>query len=211
MMKMASIMNMVKWVCVILVMVKWVSARPYNPEIDALMAFKQSLQDPLHVLDSWDPNLVDPCTYFHITCDSHNHVTRIDLALFNLTGNLVPDLGNLQQLQYLELYKNNIQGPIWPELGNLPNLLSLDLYNNNISGIIPPELGKISSLLFLRIDDNKLSGPIPNELTNLSKLRILDVSSNDLCGAIPTGGPFDHIPPENFRNNPRLGGPSPNC
>ncbi|XP_078438374.1 leucine-rich repeat protein 1-like [Wolffia australiana] len=178
-----------------------------NAEGDALYAFRSSLSDPDKVLQSWDRTLVNPCTWFHITCNRENQVTRVDLGNSNLTGPLVPDLGKLEHLQYLELYKNNIEGSIPSELGNLKNLISLDLYNNNLSGTIPPSLGNLESLVFLRLSDNKISGRIPRELTKISTLKLLDVSNNDLCGTIPTSGPFMRIPLSNFENNPRLEGP----
>ncbi|KAL2940266.1 Leucine-rich repeat protein 1 [Bienertia sinuspersici] len=176
----ASSLCLFIWVGLSMVLVNWVSG---NSEGDALIALKKSLKDPDNVLESWDQNLVSPCTWFHITCNSDSHVTRV------------------------ELYKNNIQGTIPSELGNLKNLISLDLYNNNMSGSIPPELGKLRSLVFLRLNNNQLTGPIPMELTKVSSLKVIDVSTNNLCGTIPTSGPFEHIPMENFENNPRLEGP----
>nr|CAD1829545.1 unnamed protein product [Ananas comosus var. bracteatus] len=170
---------------------------------DALSALRRSLSDPDGVLQSWDATLVNPCTWFHVTCDRENRGSW----QFKLSGHLVPELGKLEHLQYLELYKNNIQGAIPSELGNLKNLISLDLYKNNISGKIPPTLGKLKSLVFLRINDNKLTGPIPRELATISGLKVVDVSNNNLCGTIPTSGPFEHIPLSNFENNPRLEGP----
>jgi len=134
-------------------------------------------------------------------------VVKWDLGNSNLSGNLVPELGHLEHLQYLELYKNNIQGTIPAELGNLKSLISLDLYNNNITGNIPRELGMMKSLVFLRLNDNHLTGPVPRELTKISSLKVIDVSNNDLCGTIPTSGPFEHIPLSNFDNNPRMEGP----
>ncbi|KAL3357333.1 hypothetical protein AABB24_017834 [Solanum stoloniferum] len=178
-----------------------------NSEGDALYALRRSLSDPGNVLQSWDPNLVNPCTWFHVTCNGDNQVTRVDLGNSKLSGHLVPELGKLDHLQYLELYKNNIQGTIPKELGNLKSLISLDLYNNNISGTIPTSLGKLKNLVFLRLNDNKLTGPIPRELTSVSSLKVVDVSNNDLCGTIPTSGPFEHIPLNNFEHNPRLEGP----
>ncbi|PIN20905.1 Non-specific serine/threonine protein kinase [Handroanthus impetiginosus] len=178
-----------------------------NSEGDALYAFRRSLSDPDNVLQSWDPSLVNPCTWFHITCNQDNQVTRVDLGNSNLSGHLVPELGKLEHLQYLELYKNNIQGQIPAELGNLKNLISLDLYNNNISGTIPSSLGNLKSLVFLRVNDNKLNGPIPRALASISSLKVVDVSNNNLCGTIPTTGPFERIPLNNFENNPRLEGP----
>ncbi|CAL4964137.1 unnamed protein product [Urochloa decumbens] len=178
-----------------------------NAEGDALYALRRSLADPRGVLQSWDPTLVNPCTWFHVTCNRDNRVTRVDLGNSNLSGSLVPELGHLEHLQYLELYKNSIQGTIPAELGNLKSLISLDLYNNNITGTIPKELGKMKSLVFLRLNDNRLTGPVPRELTKISSLKVIDVSNNDLCGTIPTSGPFEHIPLSNFDNNPRMEGP----
>ncbi|XP_019097191.1 PREDICTED: somatic embryogenesis receptor kinase 2-like [Camelina sativa] len=178
-----------------------------NSEGDALYALRRSLSDPDRVLQSWDPTLVNPCTWFHVTCNQDNRVTRVDLGNSNLSGHLAAELGRLEHLQYLELYKNNIQGTIPSDLGNLKNLISFDLYNNNLTGTVPTSLGKLKSLVFLRLNDNQLTGPIPRALTAIPSLKVVDVSSNDLCGTIPTSGPFAHIPLQNFENNPRLEGP----
>ncbi|XP_066314194.1 leucine-rich repeat protein 1-like [Miscanthus floridulus] len=178
-----------------------------NSEGDALYALRRALADPRGVLQSWDPTLVNPCTWFHVTCNRDNRVTRVDLGNSNLSGSLVPELGHLEHLQYLELYKNNIQDTIPAEFGNLKSLISLDLYNNNITGTIPKELGKLKSLVFLRLNENRLTGPVPRELTKISNLKVIDVSNNDLCGTIPTSGPFEHMPLSNFDNNPRMEGP----
>lgn len=48
-----------------------------NSEGDALYTLRRSLSDPDNVLQSWDPTLVSPCTWFHITCDQDNRVTRV--------------------------------------------------------------------------------------------------------------------------------------
>ncbi|KAI5079411.1 hypothetical protein GOP47_0004890 [Adiantum capillus-veneris] len=178
-----------------------------NSEGDALHAFRRSLSDPDNVLQSWDPTLVNPCTWFHVTCDKDNHVTRVDLGNSNLSGRLVPELGILEHLQYLELYKNKISGELPEELGNLKNLVSLDLYNNSLTGEIPSSLGKLKSLVFLRLNNNKLTGRIPRSLVGTASLKVVDLSSNDLCGTIPTAGAFEHLPLKSFDNNPHLNGP----
>ncbi|GLJ45288.1 hypothetical protein SUGI_0953110 [Cryptomeria japonica] len=178
-----------------------------NSEGDALYALRRNLNDPLNVLQSWDPTLVNPCTWFHVTCDRQNRVTRLDLGNARLSGTLVGDLGKLTSLQYLELYKNDIRGEIPKELGNLKSLISLDLYQNNLTGRIPASLGDLKSLRFLRLNGNKLTGRIPRRLTNLSSLKILDVSDNDLCGTIPVSGAFSKFSQKSFENNQRLKGP----
>ncbi|KAI8020768.1 Leucine-rich repeat protein 1 [Camellia lanceoleosa] len=178
-----------------------------NEEGDALYALRRAVKDPNNVLHSWDPTLVDPCTWFLVTCDSANRVTRLDLGNAKLSGNLVPELGKLQHLQYLELYMNNLVGPIPKEVGGLKSLLSLDLYHNNLTGPIPSSLSTLSNLRFLRLNSNRLTGRIPRELSKLGNLKILNVSNNDLCGTIPTSGTFSKFTEESFINNPRLEGP----
>ncbi|KAL3611596.1 hypothetical protein D5086_002616 [Populus alba] len=151
-------------------------------EGNALHALRSRLSDPTNVLQSWDPTLVNPCTWFHVTCDSSNHVTRLDLGNSNISGTLGPELGELRHLKYLELYRNDIGGKIPKELGNLKNLVSMDMYGNRFEGEIPKSFAKLKSL------------------------RFLDVSNNYLCGTIPVDGPFASFPMESFENN-KLNGP----
>ncbi|KAG5525971.1 hypothetical protein RHGRI_032310 [Rhododendron griersonianum] len=195
-----------------------------NSEGDALNALKTNLADPNNVLQSWDPTLVNPCTWFHVTCNSDNSVTRVDLGNANLSGQLVPQLGQLPNLQYLELYSNNISGRVPNELGNLTNLVSLDLYLNVLSGPIPDTLGNLQRLRFLvtclsaierpiggeslekcrldrRLNNNTLSGPIPVILTTIESLQVLDLSNNRLTGDIPINGSFSLFTPISFQNN----------
>jgi len=178
-----------------------------NSEGDALYALRRSLTDPSNVLQSWDPTLVNPCTWFHVTCDGQNRVIRVDLGNARLSGSLVPELGVLQNLQYLELYKNSLTGHIPEELGKLKSLVSLDLYHNNFTGSIPRSLGKLTSLVFLRLNSNQLTGRIPRELTSITTLKAVDLSNNNLCGTIPVSGSFSHLSDKSFANNPRLNGP----
>ncbi|XP_072978788.1 leucine-rich repeat protein 2-like [Typha angustifolia] len=178
-----------------------------NSEGEALHALRTKLSDPTNVLQSWDPTLVNPCTWFHVTCDDRNRVIRLDLGNSNISGPLGPELGRLQHLQYLELYRNNFEGKIPEELGNLKNLISMDLYGNHLEGQIPKSFAKLKSLRFLRLNNNKLKGSIPRELASLSNLKVIDLSNNDLCGTIPIDGPFSTFPPQSFENNSRLNGP----
>ncbi|XP_057450346.1 leucine-rich repeat protein 2-like [Lotus japonicus] len=177
-----------------------------NSEGNALHALRSKLSDPNNVLQSWDPTLVDSCTWFHVSCDSNNHIIRLDLGNANISGTLAPELGQLHHLQYLELYGNNIGGKIPEELGNLKNLISMDLYDNKFEGKIPNSFANLNSLKFLRLNNNKLTGSIPRELTHLKNLKIFDVSNNDLCGTIPVDGNFGSFPAESFENN-QLNGP----
>ncbi|KAL2652903.1 hypothetical protein R1flu_021031 [Riccia fluitans] len=173
----------------------------------ALFSLRRNLKDPENVLQSWDPTLVNPCTWFHVTCNSENQVVRVDLGNAGLSGSLVPELGDLHSLQYLELSKNKLVGTIPPQLGKLKSLISLDLYNNNFTGQIPASLGDLKSLVFLRLNNNSLRGRIPNELTGLPNLKVVDFSNNSFCGTIPTTGSFARFSAKSFENNPALNGP----
>uniref|UniRef100_A0A9I9EL76 Leucine-rich repeat-containing N-terminal plant-type domain-containing protein n=1 Tax=Cucumis melo TaxID=3656 RepID=A0A9I9EL76_CUCME len=102
-----------------------------------LHAWKAQLVDPNNVLQSWDPTLVNPCTWFHITCDSNNFVVRVDLGNANLSGPLIPELSSLKKLQYFEAQDNSFSGRIPASFGALTSLKRLRLDNNNLSGNIP--------------------------------------------------------------------------
>ncbi|XP_073525345.1 uncharacterized protein [Phyllobates terribilis] len=185
----------------------WLNLVVANVEGDALHTLRTNLEDPNNVLQSWDPTLVNPCTWFHVTCNTDNSVIRVDLGNAALSGQLVPDLGLLKSLQYLELYSNNISGPIPSDLGNLTNLVSLDLYLNSFTGSIPESLGRLSKLRFLRLNNNSFTGPIPMSLTNLTSLQVLDLSNNHLSGVVPDNGSFSLFTPISFANNIDLCGP----
>ncbi|XP_062079148.1 BRASSINOSTEROID INSENSITIVE 1-associated receptor kinase 1-like isoform X5 [Humulus lupulus] len=82
-------------------------------EGDALIAFKTNLVDPSNVFENWNATLVEPpCRWNHITCNNESSVTRVDLANANVTGTLVPQLGQLTNLQYLRLNNNSLSGTI---------------------------------------------------------------------------------------------------
>ena len=110
----------------------------------------------------------------------------VELQLPNrLTGSMPPELGNLSNLQLLNLQQNQFTGSMPPELGNLSNLRYLILNESQLSGSIPSELGNLAHLGWLELPGNQLSGIIPPELGNLYNLRGLYLSNNQLTSSIP--------------------------
>ena len=112
-------------------------------------------------------------------------VTKVELATHGLTGSISPKLGELEELERLDLTWNKLGGSIPAELGQLTSLTDLLLFRNNFTGSIPPELGDLANLKFLSLSQNYLSGAIPVELANLSQLQALHLYQNRLTGEIP--------------------------
>ncbi|KAM0882792.1 hypothetical protein ACQ4PT_032082 [Festuca glaucescens] len=158
-----------------------------NTEGDILYTQRQTWKDPNNVLESWDPTLVNPCTWFHVTCNNDNSVIRVDLGNAGLSGTLVAELGGLKNLQYLRLYGNNLTGPIPASLGRLTKLRNLELQENALSGSIPASLGNITTLQYLRLYGNMLTGTVPLEILSLvlvGDLAELNVRRNNLAGTV---------------------------
>ena len=142
--------------------------------------------------DNWltDAPLRD---WYGVEVNGEGRVSALVLTYNNLSGRVPPELGNLTELERLNLDSydvlgrayNNLTGPIPPELGNLARLRVLNLHRNDLTGPIPPELGNLANLMGLDLRYNNLTGPIPPELGNLAKLNYLGVEGNNLTGPIP--------------------------
>ncbi|URE38593.1 Leucine rich repeat N-terminal domain, partial [Musa troglodytarum] len=151
----------------------------------ALMAIKMELNDPYNVLENWDINSVDPCSWRMVTCTSDGYVSALGLPSQSLSGKLSPGMGNLTNLQSVLLQNNAISGPIPAEIGKLEKLQTLDLSNNQFGGTIPSSLGDLKNLNYLRLNNNSLSGPCPDSLSNIKGLTLVDLSYNNLSGSLP--------------------------
>ncbi|KAH7857238.1 hypothetical protein Vadar_010454 [Vaccinium darrowii] len=156
-----------------------------NYEVVALMAIKNSLRDPYNVLENWDINSVDPCSWRMVTCNGDGYVSALGLPSQSVSGTLSPGIGNLSNLQSVLLQNNAISGPIPSTISKLEKLQTLDLSSNNFNGEIPASLGDLRSLNYLRLNNNSLSGPIPESLSEIDVLTLVDVSFNNLSSPVP--------------------------
>ncbi|KAL0735787.1 hypothetical protein Bca4012_011997 [Brassica carinata] len=161
MMMRRSLVYFLGFLCLLCSVSGLLSPKGVNFEVQALMDIKASLRDPHGVLDNWDRDAVDPCSWTMVTCSSENFV--IGLLLQN----------------------NNITGKIPSEIGRLTRLETLDLSDNFFRGEIPISLGYLRSLQYLRLNNNSLSGVIPLSLSNMTQLALLDLSYNNLSSPVP--------------------------
>jgi len=133
-------------------------------------------------------------TWYGITV-SGDRVVKITLRSNGISGTIPSSLGNLTNLQILDLGGNTtISGPIPASLGNLINLQSLIIDNATLTGSIPSSLGNLINLQVINLFNNQLSDSIPASLGNLLNLQRLYLNRNHLTGSIPSSlGNLTHL------------------
>ncbi|KAK7380446.1 hypothetical protein VNO78_32957 [Psophocarpus tetragonolobus] len=195
-------------------------------ERQALLNFKQSVQDYYGILSTWkdDENNGDCCKWRGIECNNETgHIQQLDLhgsEFHYLRGPInITSLVPLKNLEYLDLSLNNVftGGPIPEHIGSFKNLRYLNLSHSSFFGRIPCELGNLSKLEYLDLKTTDLDSEIPSQLGKLTSLRYLDLSDNNrIYGEIPfgnlshlryldlTGGSFSGPLPFHVGNLPML-------
>ena len=138
-------------------------------EIDALLKWKKSLQNETQSpLPSWNllpsnatnssmnqNNSSSPCSWFGISCNQAESVTRLNLTSSGLKG-------TLHEFPF----------------SSLPSLAYVDLSMNEFSGTGPFEISHISKLIYINLSFNNFSGQIPPQIALLTHLKVLGLSEN---------------------------------
>ncbi|CAN6994359.1 unnamed protein product [Brassica oleracea var. botrytis] len=152
----------------------------------ALLSWKSQLNISGNALSSWNAAASNPCKWVGIKCNARGQVSEIQLQVMDFQSPLpATDLRRLKSLSSLSLTSVNLTGSIPKELGDLPELEVLDLADNSLSGEIPVEIFKLKKLKTLSLNTNNLEGVIPSELGNLTSLVELTLFDNKLGGEIP--------------------------
>lgn len=154
-------------------------------EVQALLHFKNQLDDPLNYLDSWKIT-ESPCQFYGVLCDNQTgRVVGISLNYKSLSGKISPALGALESLKSLVIPSNYIHGELPAALVNCSDLRVLNVSANNITGALP-DLSKLRKLEILDVSDNYLTGDFPTWAGSLTGLSALVLNDNNFKeGSIP--------------------------
>ncbi|KAL4557917.1 hypothetical protein LXL04_036111 [Taraxacum kok-saghyz] len=104
------------------------------------------------------------------------------IAKSKVVGVIPQSIRNATSLRTLDLSHNTLTGPI-PAIGNLKDLQSLDLSVNKLNGSIPEEIATLGSLSFLNVSYNHLSGKIPQGSKFQMFTELSFEGNKELCGA----------------------------
>ncbi|KAI3923589.1 hypothetical protein MKW98_011219 [Papaver atlanticum] len=123
----------------------------------ALLAFKDTINDPLGALTSWNES--SHCSnWTGIRC-SRRHPSRVVILDLQSMSGIPQEIGHLSRLQELWLANNTLRGKIPRNLSSCKSLWDLVLTQNKLVGGIPVELGSLSMLRNLYLGKNYFSGP----------------------------------------------------
>ncbi|XAR63470.1 Non-specific serine/threonine protein kinase [Bertholletia excelsa] len=167
-------------------------------DLEALIDFKNGLNDPENRLSSWKG--INCCQWRGISCNnSTGAVIAVDLhnpcpvdslsatryGFWNLSGEIRPSLVKLKSLKHLDLSANTFQGiPIPRFLGSLKNLEYLNLSKAGFFGKIPPNLGNLSRLEYLDLTSDifglRLASANLQWVTGLVSLKHFEMNEVDL-------------------------------
>ena len=113
-------------------------------------------------------------------------ISFYSISINELSGEIPPQICNLNFLEVLDLSENNLSGNIPKCLGNFSNSLTiLNLRRNNLNGTIPHTWTSGNKLRMINLGENKLSGQVPKSIVNCAMLEILDLGSNQINDTFP--------------------------
>jgi hypothetical protein len=125
------------------------------------------------------------CDWYGVSCDTTQQVTKVVVKDNGLKGPLPSELFALSSLIQLSLDHNQINGTISSSIGNLKQLQILELDDNKMTGVLPESLYSIAALKALDLNNNTFVGGLSSDVANLTELMVLQVENNNLTEALP--------------------------
>lgn len=109
----------------------------------------------------------------------------IELVSMGMWGHLPDKLGQLKNLQVLNMSSNLFTGAIPRSLSNLAALKTLALDNNALNGSFPYWLSSVPTIETVTLSNNRLSGDFNDTISYFWNLKILSLSNNLFEGSLP--------------------------
>ncbi|GJN20329.1 hypothetical protein PR202_gb07695 [Eleusine coracana subsp. coracana] len=177
-----------------------VAAAAEETDAQALLRFKASIKrDHGGVLSSWQPDKMgNLCSWYGVSCNGEQRVTRIDLAGCGLVGRAaIAELSTVYGLRHLNLSGNGALHADAADLLSLPRALqTLHFSDGGLTGRLPGDLlAHYPNLTDVGLARNNLTGTFPVSLlssasSTSSRIQLLDVSGNNLSGDISGASSF---------------------
>ncbi|XP_052174083.1 probably inactive leucine-rich repeat receptor-like protein kinase At5g06940 [Diospyros lotus] len=176
-------------------------------ESDILLAFKDSIDDPLNYLSSWSgTQRTHYCNWTGVSCSASLSVSSLTLRGLNLSGEISSSICELPNLATLDLAGNLFNKPIPLHLSaSCGSLEVFNVSNNLIWGTIPDQISQFGSLKVLDLSNNHVEGKIPEGIGSLKKLQVLNLANNLLSSNLPlVFGNFTELLTLDLSQNPFL-------
>jgi Leucine-rich repeat (LRR) protein len=111
-----------------------------------------------------------------------NMSSGYDAGTGGLFGTLLSQIGQLINLQTLDLSNNELTGSLPSQIGQMTNLQYFDMSYNRLTGTLPTQIGQLTNLTNLNVADNDMAGSLPSQIGQLIHLQNFDVSYNGPTG-----------------------------
>ncbi|KAL4586223.1 hypothetical protein LXL04_010857 [Taraxacum kok-saghyz] len=130
-------------------------------------------------------NTCDGSCLKNVNFSSFPSLKKLFIVKSELEGNILHQIGLLQNLTHLDLWQNYIKGTFLISFTNLTQLKHLYVYDNNFSGTFPLSFANLTQLEYLNLSHNNFTGSFVVSFNNLTRLEYLDLSSNNFIGTFP--------------------------
>jgi hypothetical protein len=146
--------------------IPWIATMTDDQDALAIAKIKSSMN-----LTDWTGDPCVPVPHAWVTCTLDNNsvplITAVNLAAYNLTGDISWGFGNLLNLIALNLSSNQLTGSIPPSIWHITTLNTLDLSKNSLSGNLITTSTTTpcpENLQYLNLAGNNFSGTFPAQL-----------------------------------------------
>ena len=110
----------------------------------------------------------------------------INISQTSFSGTIPQELSQCSALKNIMAWKNNLSGEIPDFWDKLPNVGVIQFYSNpGITGPIPPTMGTLKKATGIQLKECNLTGNIPASFGGLEKCSNLQLNGNKLSGVVP--------------------------